>query len=535
MTARSVPLRRARGVAALLTLGLAAAACGGDDSAGDSAEGAATGGSAAPSSEQSTTSAVDRTEEAAAERPATMEEWEELWAEQRAAAVERIKENGWGISDDGKTLTGPEGFTIDLSKCPAGWSNTEGLTDTEIKIGQTIAQSGAYAAYGGMAIGLKANFDYYNANGGFTDSEGKTRKITYIVKDDGLDPARTIPLVDELIDKDKVFGVFTLGAGGALKVYDKLNERCIPEPSEMNGSPAMGDPVNHPWTTGMQTTGTTEAAIWGTFIEQHLDELPDGEIRVAALVASDENGSTYEKGFKTWLEGSELKDRIKYTSERFEGQSPTVKAPMTTLAAFEPHVFIGMLGGQACTQTILEASENGLKDQATFVLLPLGCKNSPFVNKDAVGGDGMASDGWRVTGGGYVDFNATANDDDAYIAWARGELKKAGVDYLESSLYGSGFNTSWVIMQGIQIAGELDGGLNRANFILALRTMDMTQPTLLTGIKFNMNGNADAYPTEGSDISRWDGAKQAWVVEEIIDISGTTENCAWDVSAGGCA
>ena len=30
-------------------------------------------------------------------------------------------------------------------------------------------------------------------------------------------------------------------------------------------------------------------------------------------------------------------------SERFEGQSPTVKAPMTTLAAFEPHVFIGML------------------------------------------------------------------------------------------------------------------------------------------------------------------------------------------------
>ena len=86
----------------------------------------------------------------------------------------------------------------------------------------------------------------------------------------------------------------------------------------------------------------------------------------------------------------------------------------------------------------------------------------------AVGGDGMASDGWRVSGGGYVDFNATANDDDAYISWARGELEKAGIDYLQSSLYGSGFNTSWVIMQAIQIAGELDGGLNRANFILAL-------------------------------------------------------------------
>ena len=74
-----------------------------------------------------------------------------------------------------------------------------------------------------------------------------------------------------------------------------------------------------------------------------------------------------------------------------------------------------------------------------------------------------------------------------------------------SSLYGSGFNTSWVIMQAIQIADALPGGLNRANFILALRTMDMTQPTLLNGVKFNMDGNADAYPTEGSDISRWDG------------------------------
>lgn len=533
MTELRAPRRRGRLGIALMGLAVAAAGCGGDDATSDgsaTSNGAAatTGGGAA------STTGVDKTEQAAAARPATMEEWEELWAEQRAASVERIKENGWGISEDGKTLTGPEGFTIDLSACPVGWSNTEGMSDTEIKIGQTIAQSGAYAAYGGMAVGLKANFDHYNAKGGFKDSEGKTRKITYIVKDDGLDPARTIPLVDELIDKDKVFAVFTLGAGGALKVYDKLNQRCIPEPSEMNGSPAMGDPVNHPWTTGMQTTGTTEAAIWGTFIEQHIDELPEGKIRVAALVASDENGTTYESGFKTWLAASDLADRIEYKSEKFEGQSPTVKAPMTTLAAFQPHVFIGMLGGQACTQTILEASENGLKDSATFLLLPLGCKNSPFVNKDAVGGDGSASDGWRVTGGGYVDFNATANDDDAYISWARGELKKAGVDYLESSLYGSGFNTSWVIMQGIQIAGELDGGLNRANFILALRTMDMTQPTLLTGIKFNMDGNADAYPTEGSDISRWDAATQAWVVEEIIDISGTTEPCAWDVSKGGC-
>jgi hypothetical protein len=49
-----------------------------------------------------------------------------------------------------------------------------------------------------------------------------------------------------------------------------------------------------------------------------------------------------------------------------------------------------------------------------------------------------------------------------------------------------------------------------------------------------MNGNADAYPTEGSDISRWDATQQAWVVEDIIDISGSTRSCAWVAAQAAC-
>jgi ABC-type branched-subunit amino acid transport system substrate-binding protein len=527
---KRVRATRALGVA-LLGVSLVAAACGGGDDS--SSASSATVDSAVQSGIANQLGGSSTTAPPAEARPASMEAWEALWADQRAAAVKRIKDNKWGISADGATLTGPEGFHIDLSKCPAGWSNTEGLTDTSIKIGQTIAQSGAYAAYGAMARGIEVNFGYYNDKGGFTDSTGKTRKIEYIAKDDGFDPARTIPLVDELIDSERVFAVFGLGAAGALKSYDKLNERCIPEPAEMNGHPAMGDPVNHPWTTGMQLTATTEAVIWGTFIEKHLDEFP-GQVKVAAIRTNDDNGASYESGFKGFLAQSAHKDRITYQSETIEGLSRSVMDPMATLAATKPDVFIGMVAGAACTQTILEAAQDGLKEQAKYLLLPLGCKNTPFVNKAAVGGDGMASDGWRVSGGGYVDFNATANDNDAYISWAREQLAKNGIDYKLSSLYGSGFNTSWVIMQAVQIADALPGGLNRANFILALRTMDMTQPTLLTGVKFNMNGNADAYPTEGSDISRWDASQQAWVVEDIIDVSGKTKPCAWDSSQSVC-
>ncbi|HUG74232.1 MAG TPA: hypothetical protein VMM81_00955 [Acidimicrobiia bacterium] len=50
-------------------------------------------------------------------------------------------------------LVGPAGFEIDLSDCPADWSNTEGITDTEIRLGHTTAQSGNLAAYGDIAVG----------------------------------------------------------------------------------------------------------------------------------------------------------------------------------------------------------------------------------------------------------------------------------------------------------------------------------------------------------------------------------------------
>ena len=37
------------------------------------------------------------------------------------------------------------------TKCPSGWSDTEGLTDTTIKMGQAIAQLGTYADFGNLA------------------------------------------------------------------------------------------------------------------------------------------------------------------------------------------------------------------------------------------------------------------------------------------------------------------------------------------------------------------------------------------------
>src|SRR5690606_17762779 len=98
--------------------------------------------------------------------------------------------------------------------------------------------------------------------------------------------------VDELIDSEKVFAVETAGTPSTMRTYDKLNQRCIPQPLPASGHPAFGDPVNHPWTTSSSISYATEAVIWGAFIDQRLDELGD-EVTVASLRMNNDFGASY--------------------------------------------------------------------------------------------------------------------------------------------------------------------------------------------------------------------------------------------------
>ncbi|MPY96035.1 MAG: ABC transporter substrate-binding protein, partial [Acidimicrobiia bacterium] len=290
---------RRRASIGALAICLIAASCGGDDGEG------ATSATVDADVRQGVESALGASTTAAngqtsAEHPETMEAWEELWAEERAAIVARIEENGWGKSADGAELLGPDGFRVDLAACPAGWSDTEGVTDTEVKIGVTGALSGPQGDYGNILRSGEAVFKYYNEQGVFVDSQGKDRHVTLLMRDDAYDPARTIPLVDELIDAEKVFAMNTQQSAGSLKTYDKLNQRCIPQVFSQTGHPGLGDPVNHPWTTGSQLAYNTEAVLWGAFIEQHLEEL-GGSAKVAALVTTNDFGAAYDSGFKAFL------------------------------------------------------------------------------------------------------------------------------------------------------------------------------------------------------------------------------------------
>lgn len=119
--------------------------------------------------------------------------------------------------------------------------------------------------------------------------------------------------------------------------------------------------------------------------------------------------------------------------------------------------------------------------------------------------------------------------------WARKLLTDKGIDPKSSGTLGGGFYYGWTMCQALLIASQLDGGLNRTNFLLAQRSMDMTHPYLVSGIKLNMNGNADPYFVEGSEIALYDAAEQRWRIQgEVIDLSGRSKPCVWDQATSVC-
>lgn len=100
----------------------------------------------------------------------------------------------------------------------------EGVTDTEIHIGQWGPQTGPAAAWGSVARGTGAYFEWINANGGIHG-----RKIVYHMFDDGYNPAKTKAGVKELQEGTGIFAWASgVGTSPGLAVKDYLNERGVP-------------------------------------------------------------------------------------------------------------------------------------------------------------------------------------------------------------------------------------------------------------------------------------------------------------------
>jgi len=126
----------------------------------------------------------------------------------------------------------------------AAAENAPGVTDSEIKIGQTMPYTGPGAWLSSLGLAEKAYMQMINDQGGING-----RKIKLISVDDGFLPWRTGNETRKLIDVEHV--AFTFGSIGTptqLEVAKYLNERKIPQLFIESGAYRWGDYKATPYT-----------------------------------------------------------------------------------------------------------------------------------------------------------------------------------------------------------------------------------------------------------------------------------------------
>ena len=149
-----------------------------------------------------------------------------------------------------------------------------GVSDTEIKIGNTMPYSGPASAYGAIGKAEAAYFAMINEQGGING-----RKINFISRDDGYSPPKTVELVRKLVEEDQVLVMFsTLGTPPNAAIHGYLNDNKVPQLFVAPAPTKWNDPKRYPWTMGWQPSYQIEARIYGRYI---LKNVPNAEDRGA--------------------------------------------------------------------------------------------------------------------------------------------------------------------------------------------------------------------------------------------------------------
>src|SRR5215471_9205334 len=121
-----------------------------------------------------------------------------------------------------------------------------GVTDTEIKIGQTVPYSGpasAFSSYGRVMTGF---FQMLNEKGGING-----RKINLISLDNAFNPPKAIEQTRKLIDDDGVLAELgTVGTLPNIAVQKYLNEYKVPQVFISAGGRRFNDPHPSPPSIG---------------------------------------------------------------------------------------------------------------------------------------------------------------------------------------------------------------------------------------------------------------------------------------------
>jgi branched-chain amino acid transport system substrate-binding protein len=359
-----------------------------------------------------------------------------------------------------------------------------GISDTEIKIGQTMPYSGPVSAYGTQGRVHAAYYRMINEQGGVNG-----RKIKLISLDDGYTPPKTVEQTRKLVEQEEVFAIAgALGTAQVMSVRKYLNEHRVPQVFAMTGTSAFGDYEHFPWSMAWQPTFHAEGRVFAKFI---LQTAPNAKI--AILYPNDDLGKDYLGGVRDAL-GDKAKTMI-VGEQSYETTDPTVDSQVVSLQATGADVFIDIATPKFAAQAIRKVYAVGWKPM--HLLSYISASYSAVMEPAGVEkGIGIIS---------TVFFKDPTNPvfaDDAEVrAWSA-FMDKYYPEGSKSDVFNVvGYMVAETFVELLKKCGD---DLTRENLMKQAAHLDLRVPMLLPGIHIGTSPT-DFYPIKEVRLEKFDG------------------------------
>ncbi len=364
-----------------------------------------------------------------------------------------------------------------------------GVSDTEIKIGNTMPYSGPLSTAGTIGRAEAAYFQMLNEHGGVNG-----RKITFISFDDAYSPPKTVEQVRRLVEEDHVLAVFgIIGTPTAAAVQRYLNENQVPELFIQSGAPRFADPQHFPWTMSISPGYVDEARAYAKYI---LEVKPEGKIGL--LYQDDDFGRAYIDGLKQGLGDRAAKMIVMEAG--YQPTDPTVDSQIVSLQGSGADVLLTAAIPRMAAQAIRKVYDIGWKP--LHIVIFAGA-NIPVVEKPAglEKSVGLVSAGWVMQPG---DPRWEHNPDyQAYLAFMK-QYYASGDPNNPNNF--AAYSWAYTLAHVLQQCGD---NLTRENLMFqATHMKDFREPGLLPGIVMNTTPT-DYRPIKQFVLERFDG--HSWV------------------------
>ncbi len=375
-----------------------------------------------------------------------------------------------------------------------------GVSDTEIKIGNTMPYSGPASAYGAIGKAEAAYFAMINDQGGING-----RKINFITLDDGYSPPKTVELVRQLVEQDQVLLLFnTLGTPPNSAIRGYLNDNKVPQLFVATGADKWNDPKHYPWTMGWLPSYRVEARIYARYI---LKNLPNAKI--AVLYQNDDFGKDYLIGLREAL--GPKADTMIVATKTYETTDPTVDSQIVSLQG-------------SGADTLLTAAVPKFAAQAIRKVFDIGWKPTHFLTNVSVSVGAVMKPAGPAKGVGIISAGYLKEPTDPQ--WANTPEYKEWLDWMKkynsagsptdsNNVYG--YSAAQTIVAVLKASGD---NLTRENLMKrAAGIHDLKLPMLLPGIVISTS-ETDFAPIKQMQLMKFDGT--TWqLFGEVISGSGS--------------